>query len=135
MRSSHGPASLDAAVSTIWRRMVPSGPIRVTTTLISSVCPVQRHFSRQTATMVACGRARLVTRCTGCRKAAQQHGANVDEISGEDGRGLPGQERPPGLPRPRQCVVDAGVIEDPPHRGWRDLVPKAGQLALDALVM
>jgi hypothetical protein len=31
--ASHGPESLDAAVSTIRRSMVPSEPIRVTTTL------------------------------------------------------------------------------------------------------
>jgi hypothetical protein len=36
--SSHGPTPPDAAVSTIRRRMVPSWLIRVTTTLISSVC-------------------------------------------------------------------------------------------------
>jgi hypothetical protein len=32
--------SLDMTVSTMRRRMVPSGPIRVTTTLICSVCPL-----------------------------------------------------------------------------------------------
>jgi hypothetical protein len=36
--SSHGPTPPDATVSTIRRRMVPSWLIRVTTTLISSVC-------------------------------------------------------------------------------------------------
>jgi hypothetical protein len=42
MSSSHGPASPDTAVSAIRCRMVPSGPIQVTTTLISSVCPLSR---------------------------------------------------------------------------------------------
>ena len=55
--SSHGPVSPDAAVSTIRRRMVPSEPIRVTTTLISSVCPLQPRFGRQIMTMAACGYA------------------------------------------------------------------------------
>jgi hypothetical protein len=66
--SSQAPVSLDAAVSTIRRRMVPSGPIRVTTTLISSVCPLRAHFGRQTTTMAACGHARPVTRLADCRK-------------------------------------------------------------------
>ena len=66
--SSHGPVSLDAAVSTIRRRMVPSGPIRVTTTLISSVCPLRAHFGRQTTAMAACGHACPVTRLADCRK-------------------------------------------------------------------
>jgi len=35
--------------------MVPSGPIRVTTTLISSVCPLQPRFGRQIMTMAAYG--------------------------------------------------------------------------------
>ena len=30
-------------------------------------------------------------------QAAQQHGIDVEEVRGEDRRGLPGQERPPGL--------------------------------------
>jgi hypothetical protein len=49
------PAPSATPVSTIQRRMVPSGPIRVTTTLISSVCPLQPHFGRQTPTMAAVG--------------------------------------------------------------------------------
>jgi hypothetical protein len=40
-------------VSTIQRPMVPPGPIRVTTTLISSVCPLQPHSGRQAAMMAA----------------------------------------------------------------------------------
>jgi hypothetical protein len=66
--SSHGPVSPGAPVSTIRRRMVPSGPIRVTTTLISSVCPLRAHFGRQTTTMAARGHARPVTRLADCRK-------------------------------------------------------------------
>jgi hypothetical protein len=34
----------------------------------------------------------------------------VQEVRSEDGAGLPGQERPPGLPGPRGCGVDAGDI-------------------------
>ena len=52
--SSPALVSLDA-VSTIRLRIVPSGPVRVTTTLISSVCPLQPHFGRQTPTMAAVG--------------------------------------------------------------------------------
>jgi hypothetical protein len=62
------PVALDAAVSTIRRRVVPSGPIRVTTTLISSVCPLRGHFGRQPTTMAAGRHARPVTRLADCRK-------------------------------------------------------------------
>ena len=44
------------------------------------------------------------------------------------------QERPPGLPGPPGCGIDARVLEDLPHRRRRDLVAQAGQLAVDAPV-
>ena len=43
MSSSQRPTSLRAAVSTTRRSTVPYGSIRVTTTLISPVCPLQLH--------------------------------------------------------------------------------------------
>jgi hypothetical protein len=47
---------------------------------------------------------------------AQEHGIDVEEVSGEDGLGLGVQERPPRLPRPGRGGVDAGVLEDLPDR-------------------
>src|SRR6266487_254922 len=44
---SHWDASLRPAVSTSRRRMVPSHSIRVTTTLISPVCPLRPHPGRR----------------------------------------------------------------------------------------
>ncbi len=44
------------------------------------------------------------------------------------------QERPPGLPGPLWRGVDARVLEDPPDCRGRELVPEAGQLAVDATV-
>jgi len=65
-------------------------------------------------------------------QAAQEHGIDVEEVRREDRGGLPGQERPPGLPGPPRCGIDARVFEDLPHRRWRDLVTEAGQLTVDA---
>jgi hypothetical protein len=36
-------------------------------------------------------------------QAAQEHCVDVEEVRGEDRLGLPGQERPPGLPGPLRC--------------------------------
>jgi hypothetical protein len=60
-------------------------------------------------------------------QAAQKSRAGVEGVRGEDRRGLPGQERPPGLPGPLKVRVDAGVLEDLPHRRRRHRVSQAGQ--------
>jgi hypothetical protein len=44
-------------------------------------------------------------------QAAPQHGIDVEEIGGEDRLRLGIQERPPGLPGPRGCGIDARVAE------------------------
>jgi hypothetical protein len=67
-------------------------------------------------------------------QAAQEHGIDVEEVRREDRSGLPGQERPPGLPGPPGCGIDARVLEDLPHHRWRDLVTEAGQLTVDTAV-
>ena len=67
-------------------------------------------------------------------QAAQEHGVDVEEVGREDRLRLSVQERPPGLPRPGGRRVDAGVLEDLPHRRRGQPVPKAGQLAVDAPV-
>jgi hypothetical protein len=48
-------------------------------------------------------------------QAAQEYGVGVEEVRGENGLGLPGQELTPGLPGAPGCGVDAGVLEDLPH--------------------
>ena len=58
----------------------------------------------------------------------------MEEVRRQDRLGLPGKERPPGLPRPPGSRVDAGVLEDLPHRRRRQLVSQPGQLAVDAPV-
>ena len=56
-------------------------------------------------------------------QAAQEHGIDVEEVRRQDRLGI--QERPPGLPGPPGCRVDADVLEDLPHRRWRELVSQA----------
>jgi hypothetical protein len=58
-------------------------------------------------------------------QTAQDHGAGVAEVRGEDRGGLPGQDRAPGLPGPPGCGIEAGVLEDLPHRRRREFVPQA----------
>ena len=67
-------------------------------------------------------------------QAAQEHDAGVEEVRGEDRRSLPGQERLPGLAMPPGCRINARMVEDLPHRRRRELVPQAGQFAMDAPV-
>ena len=65
---------------------------------------------------------------------AHRHRIGVEEVRGEDRLGLPGQERPPGLPGSPGRGVDAGVLEDPPHCRRRDFIAQPSQLTLDAPV-
>jgi len=55
-------------------------------------------------------------------QAPQEHGIDVEEVRRQDGLGLSFQERPPGLPGPRGCRIDAGALEDLPDRRRRELV-------------
>jgi hypothetical protein len=43
-------------------------------------------------------------------KATQEHGVDVEEVRGQDGRGLRGQEHPPVLPGSPGRGVDACVF-------------------------
>jgi hypothetical protein len=65
-------------------------------------------------------------------QAAQEHSMDVEEVRGEDRRGLPGQERLPGQAGPSGRGVDARVFEDLPYGRRRDDIAEAGQLAVDA---
>jgi len=67
-------------------------------------------------------------------QAAQEHGTGVEEVRGQDGLSLAGQERPPGLPGSPGCGAGACVVEDLPYGRWRDRVSQAGQLAVDTPV-
>jgi hypothetical protein len=64
-------------------------------------------------------------------QARQEHRIHVEEVDGEDRRGLTGQERPPGLPGSSGRGIDARVFEDLPHRRRRDFIAQAGQLTVD----
>jgi hypothetical protein len=44
-------------------------------------------------------------------QAPQQHGVDVEEVRSEDRRGLPGQERPPGIAGPVPCQNSRTVSE------------------------
>jgi hypothetical protein len=67
-------------------------------------------------------------------QALQQDGVDVKEGAGQDSLGLRGQELPPSQPGAAGCRVDAGPLENQPHRAWRDLVPKPSQFSVDAAV-
>ena len=67
-------------------------------------------------------------------QAAQEHGVDMEEVHGQNRLGLGAQERPPGLPGPLGCRVDARILEDLPHRRRGDRVPQSGQFAVDAPV-
>jgi hypothetical protein len=58
----------------------------------------------------------------------------VEEIDGDDGVSLGGQELSPGWAAAAGCRVDAGVVEDFPDRGSPDGVAEPGQFAVDSAV-
>ena len=61
----------------------------------------------------------------------EQHRLDDQEVTGDDGVRLGGEELPPGRPGPPRRGIDAGGVQDLPHRGRGDRVPELGQLALD----
>ena len=125
--SSHGPVSLDAAVSAIRRRMVPSGPIRVTTTLISSVCPLRAHFGRQTTTMAACGHARLVTRLADWRKRDRAPQPSNDRRgSRQSRRGRPAQDPAASRTARRRRTAKRKITPNRKPGRWRVHHERAG---------
>ncbi len=67
-------------------------------------------------------------------QALEQDGVDVEEVAGQDSLGLRGQELPPSQPGAAGCRVDAGPLENQPHRAWRNLVPKPSQFSVDAAI-
>jgi hypothetical protein len=67
-------------------------------------------------------------------KAVAQGGVDVEEINGDEGVGLEGQELSPGWAAAAGCWVDAGPLEDVPDGGGADAVAEPGQFAVDSPV-
>ena len=53
---------------------------------------------------------------------------------GQDRLRLAGQQRPPAMPRPPGCGIDARVLQDLPHRRRRNFIVQAGQLTVDPAI-
>src|SRR2546429_3971061 len=66
--------------------------------------------------------------------AAQQHGAGVNEVGGEDAAGLGRQELLPGRPGAAGRRADSGVVQDLPDGGGGDRVAEPDEFALHAAV-
>jgi hypothetical protein len=65
---------------------------------------------------------------------SEQHGVDVQEVYGQDSRGLGGEELSPGGTRPARRGIAACVMQDLPHGGRRDAVAEPDQLAWHAPV-
>jgi hypothetical protein len=67
---------------------------------------------------------------------AQQDRVHGEEVDGQHAAGLCAEELPPGDRRPPWCGIDAGALQDGPHRAGPDpaLVAEAAQLAVDAAI-
>jgi hypothetical protein len=61
----------------------------------------------------------------------EQHRLDEKEVTGDDGMCPGGEELPPGRPGPPRRGIDAGRVQDLPHRGRGDRVSQPGQLPLD----
>jgi hypothetical protein len=55
---------------------------------------------------------------------------HVHEVHRKDSLGLRSEELPPTRARPARCWIDAGVMQDLPHRGGGDAMAEADQFAL-----
>ena len=55
---------------------------------------------------------------------------HVQEVHGQDGLGLAGEELSPGQTGPAWCGIDAGVMQDLPHGAGSDAMAQADQFAL-----
>jgi hypothetical protein len=64
-------------------------------------------------------------------EAAQQHGLDIGEVTGQDAFGLGAQELPPALRCSSGSRVDAGPAQDEPDRGRCQPVAEPDQLAVD----
>jgi hypothetical protein len=60
----------------------------------------------------------------------EKHGIDVHKVHSEDGLGLGGEKLPPTRTRPTRCWIDAGVMQDLPHRGGGDPMAKPDQFTL-----
>ncbi len=65
---------------------------------------------------------------------SEQHGVYVQEVYGQDSRGLGGEELSPGWTGPARRGIEACVTRDLPHGSRRDAVAEPDQLALHAPV-
>jgi hypothetical protein len=64
----------------------------------------------------------------------EHHRLDDQEFAGDDGARLSGEELPPGGPGPPRRGIDAGGVQDLPHRGCGDRVPEPGQFTVDPLM-
>jgi hypothetical protein len=61
----------------------------------------------------------------------EQYSLDDQEVAGDDGVRLGGEELPPRRPGPPGRGIDAGRVQDLPHRGRGDRVPEPSQFTLD----
>ncbi len=61
---------------------------------------------------------------------SEKHGIHVHEVHSNDSLGLGSEELPPTRTRPARCRIDAGFMEDLPHRGGGDAMAEPDQFAL-----
>jgi hypothetical protein len=64
-------------------------------------------------------------------KPVTQQSVDAEEVGGKNALGLGGQELTPGEAAAARCGVDAGSLQDRPHRAGRKLVAESGEFALD----
>ena len=71
----------------------------------------------------------------------EQHGqplkqqcVDAEEVGGENPVGLGGQKASPGGAAAARSGVDAGSLQDQPHRAGRKLIAEPGEFALDSSV-
>jgi hypothetical protein len=83
--------------------------------------PLPRRVSRDPGQVHAAG---AVLNDEQHLQAAREHGIDMEEIGRKDRLRLSVQKRLPSLPGPPGRGIDADVPEDPPHRRWRELVPR-----------
>ncbi len=61
----------------------------------------------------------------------QQHRVDAEEVGGEDAVGLGGEELPPGGAATARRGIDAGSLQDHPHRAGRKSVAEPGEFTVD----
>jgi hypothetical protein len=66
-----------------------------------------------------------------CVEAVAESGVEVEEVDCDDALGLVGEELSPCLAGPARSWIDSGGVEYFPDGRGADLVPEAGQFALN----